>query len=252
MLKHFYKIIVIILINITPILPQAFGFGCFGFVGGFAGYTYQEYKPGYFDDQIKAFNSATANSTLQIIPQFGKAQGYRVGINFFRANFSKVFISLKGYYEMLSEKHNFTYQSSNEAINSELELDLKSWNVGLDFGIPISEMLSWKIVEGNIHFNSAKLNYKPNLANNTLDVKFNNDSPEIGYSIATGFVVSLIKNFASIEGTAGYRFFKIKQMTGDNGQMFSLVQDSNQIAESDFIKAGGFNASIQLNVGFPL
>ncbi len=252
MFKRFRIILFIFLLNTISILPQAFGFGCLGFVGGFAGFTYQEYQPGYFNDQIIAFNNAQANSTVHIIPEFGKAQGYRLGINFFRAKFSGVFVSLKGYYEMNSEKHSFSHQQSNQVVNSELEFDLKSWSIGLDFGIPISKMISWKIIEGDLHFHSAKLNYKPDLSNNIYDIKFNNDSPEIGYSVGTGFVVSIIENFASLEGTAGYRFFKIKQMTGNDGESFSLVQSNEQGTKNDFIKAGGFSAVIQLNVGFPL
>ncbi len=252
MFKLFHKIFLIFLLNTISILPQAFGFGCLGFVGGFAGYSYQEYQPGYFNDQIRAFNLAKVNNATQLIPEFGKAQGYRLGINFFRAKFSGVFVTMKGYYEMLSEHHSFTHQELNGVLNSELELNLKSWSVGLDFGIPISKMISWKIVEGNLHFHSAKLNYKPDLANNVLDLKYENGSPEIGYSIATGFVISIIENFASLEGTAGYRFFKIKQLSGNNGESFYLVQDNEQGTNNDFIKAGGFNAIIQLNVGFPL
>lgn len=252
MIKLSLKILFLTFIYSVSLLPQSFGFGCLGFVGGIAGYSYLEYQPGYLNDQINAFNTTTSNNTAQIIPQFGKSDGYRLGINFFRAKFSGVFVSLKGYYEMLSEQHSFSHLQSNQAINSELEFDLKSWSIGLDFGIPISKMISWKIVEGDIHFHSARLTYKPDLANGFYDIKFNNDSPEIGYSIGTGFVISLIQNFASLEGTAAYRFFKIKQMTGANGESFTLLQNSDQTSASDFIKAGGFNAIVQLNIGFPL
>ncbi len=252
MFKLFQKILLFILILCSPILPQAFGFGCFGFVGGYAGYSYQKYQPGFLNEQIRGFNTAMSDGTSQIIPEFGTAQGYRLGINFFRAKFSGTFFSLKGYYETLSEHNSFTYTVNQSNINSELNFDLKSWNVGFDFGIPITNLLSWKIIDGTIHFNSAKLSYKPNLEDNTRDIKYENNAPEIGYSLSTGFIFSVIENFVSVEGTAGYKFFKIKKMTTADGALFMLRPYNSRVIEPDFIKAGGFSAVIQLNVGFPL
>ncbi len=252
MIRLFQKIILILIVNFATLLPQSFGFGCFGFVGGYAGYGYQKYQPGSFDESIQAFNNSVSNGTVKIIPDFGNAYGYRLGINFFRAKFSKVFFSLKGYYELLSENHTYSYIKDGSNINSELDFSIKSWNVGFDFGIPITNLISWKIIDGTVHFNSARLSHKPNLQDNTLDIKFNNDSPELGYSIGTGFVFMIIENFASIEGTGGYSFFKINKMTNDDGSEFILISDNTKATNNDFIKAGGFYAVVQLNIGFPL
>jgi hypothetical protein len=253
MLIQFRKIFFLIIIFTYQILPQSFGFGCFGFVGGYAGYSYQKYEPGYLNEQIKGFNTALSEGADQIIPEFGTAQGYRLGINILRAKFSDTFFSVKGYYEALSENQSYSYSGSESLINSELNFSLKSWNVGVDFGIPISDLLSWKIIEGVVHFNSAKLIHKPNLDDNTKEIKYENDAPEIGYSISTGFIFSIAENFLSIEGTAGYKFFKINQMTTEDGSIFLLrPEDSRAIEEEDFIKAGGFSAVVQLNLGFPL
>ena len=247
-------LIFLILLGTKSLEAQSLGFGCFGFVGGYAGYSYQEYEPGSLNDAITYYNSAISNSSSQTIPEFRNASGYRFGINFFRAKFSGVLLSLKGYYEILSENKSFTYnQNSTTQLNSELDLDLKSWNVGLDFGIPITNLLSWKIVEGDLHFNTSKVTYKPNLNDNSSNTKFSNDSPELGYSISTGLIFTVIENFVCIEGTAGYKFFKIKRMTDGEGNNFQLQPyGSRETEDKDFIKAGGFNASVQLNVGFPL
>ena len=42
-------------------------------------------------------------------------------------------------------------------------------------------------------------------------------------------------------------------MTTEDGSEFLLrPEDSRAIEEADFIKAGGFSAVVQLNLGFPL
>ena len=255
MLKLNFKmfLILILLLGIKDTEAQSFGFGCFGFVGGYVGYGYQKYDSGSLNEAITFFNEQVSDGSSETIPEFGNAHGYRLGINFFRARFSGAFLSLKGYYEILSENRNFSYASGSESINSELDLDLKSWNVGIDFGIPITNDLSWKIVEGSLHFNTANSTFKPNLNDNSSDRKYSNDSPELGYSISTGFVFSVIDNFVSLEGTAGYKYFKIKQMTDSEGNNFYLHSyGSREFENSDFINGGGFSASVQLNVGFPL
>jgi hypothetical protein len=246
------KIFLVVILLSSHIQSQSFGFGCFGFVGGFGGYSYQQYKPGYLNDRIRGFNAAVSGGTNQIISEFGTAQGYRLGINFFRAKFSGTFFTLKGYYELLSEHQSYTYSGTETEINSELNFNIKSWNVGFDFGIPITNLLSWKIIDGTLHFNSAKLIHKPNLDDNTRETKYENDAPEIGYSISTGFIFSVVENILSIEGTAGYKFFKIKQMTTFDNQIFLLRPEDSRLIEDDFIKAGGFSAVVQLNLGFPL
>ena len=260
MLKLNFKIflLLVLLFGIRNTEAQSFGFGCFGFVGGYVGYGYQKYEPGSLNEAITFFNDQVSDGSSETIPEFGNAHGYRLGINFFRARFSGAFLSLKGYYEILSENRSFSYTSGSESINSELDLDLKSWNVGIDFGIPITNDLSWKIVEGSLHFNTITCTYKPDLNDNTSDRKYSNDSPELGYSISTGFVFSVIENFVSLEGTAGYKFFKIKQMTNSEGSNFYLRPlgarevENTDLINSDFINGGGFSASVQLNVGFPL
>ena len=253
MFKQFQKILLMVLIFTYQCLPQSFGFGCLGFVGGYAGYSYQKFQPGSLNEQINLFNNTLSDGSSQIIPEFGTAQGYRLGINFFRAKYNKTFYSFKGYYEDLSEVHGYTYSGVQSQISSELELNLKSWNLGVDFGIPITNYLSWKIIDGIVHFNSAKLTHKPNLDDNTKEIKYKNDAPEIGYSISTGFILSVIENFLSIEGTAGYKYFKINQMTSEDGMVFMLrPEDSRAIEEDDFINGGGFSAVLQLNIGFPL
>ena len=81
---------------------QTFGFGCLGFVGGYGGYSYQNYKPGTLNDYIDHFNLLYNDSLSAPLGKFGKADGYRFGLNFFRAKFKGFIITAKGFYQNLT------------------------------------------------------------------------------------------------------------------------------------------------------
>ena len=105
MLKKYQKIFFLILIFNYQILPQSFGFGCLGFVGGFGGFSYQQYKPDGLNRYVANFNSSFSEYIDQNMSDFGTATGYRVGINVFRAKFSGFFVTAKGFYQQLLEDH---------------------------------------------------------------------------------------------------------------------------------------------------
>lgn len=226
---------------------QSFGFGCLGLVGGFGGITYQQYQPGLLKDYINDFN----NLTTKKLDDFGKVDGYRFGVNLFRARFSGFFITAKGYYQHLKETHNAQRFSrvGNEEYNYELKL--KSFGVGLDLGIPIHGRLLWKILDGAVLINSTRFSETSNTVSGTKVIKFDNEKTEIGYSIGSGFVLDILKNYISIEGIVGYSFFQIRDMISEDKTKFENLI-SNPEDNKPFIKAGGLNASVQLNIGFPL
>lgn len=246
MLKNLVLTLLVIF-SFVKINAQSFGFGCLGFVGGYGGYSYQQYQPGLLNDFVRDFNLTASDK----IETFGKAEGYRFGLNFFRANFSGFFITAKGYYQQLDETHIGEKNNQNGEVSFDYLLRLKSWGVGLDVGIPVFSGLQWKILDGAILINSARFNETQNSTAGTSVQKFNNEKTEIGYSLGSGFVIDIIKNYISVEGIAGYSYFKIDKMTKDDGMLFKeffVLTDENE----PFIKSGGFNAVIQLNVGFPL
>lgn len=249
MLKIFSKISLLVLImsSSSIIHAQSFGFGCFGFVGGFGGYSYQTFKPGTLKYYGSELNTPIGLTTDPYFEEFNKASGFRVGLNFFRAKFSGVFLSTKGYYQVLTEKKNINVSGTYPDV--EYDLDLKSWGLGVDVGIPITTSLNWKILDGELMFNSARFKRTINQESSTSVERFNNDSPDIGYSIGTGFIVSIVEGYISLEGTAAYTIMKIEKMHDDFGNNF--LNNENRENE-DFIKSGGFSALIQLNIGFPL
>jgi len=251
MIKLVQKIFTLIILLSPSIFPQSFGFGCLGFVGGFGGYSYQEYKPDGLNRYVQNFNSINSEYIEGEMNEFGKATGYRVGINFFRAKFTSFFISAKGYYQQLNENHSAVVYQTAIGIDYGYDLKLKSWGVGVDLGIPITTFLSWKIVDGSALINSAAFTETINSSQGTAVNKFNNDKTEIGYSVGTGFIFDILKDYISIEGVASYSHFSTDKMKAEDGSGFLeyIDQDSSQ---RKFIDNGGFNAVVQLNLGFPL
>lgn len=251
MRTNFSKILLIVILGLglNQVNAQSIGFGCFGFVSGFGGYTYQSYTPGHLKDYGNELRQNQPGLlTDPYFDEFGELKGFRVGLNFFRAKFSGFFISTKGYYQFLSETKNIYVSSSYPDV--EYDLDLKTWGLGIDFGIPVTTFLNWKILDGELMFNSAGFKRTINEQGNTSVIRYNNDSPEIGYSIGTGFIVSLIDGYISLEGTAGYTILRIEKMQDDEGNIF--LSDAEFSTENNFINSGGFSAVVQVNVGFPL
>ncbi|NWF88093.1 MAG: hypothetical protein HXY50_01385 [Ignavibacteriaceae bacterium] len=144
------------------LLPQSFGFGCLGFPGGFGGYSYQKYKQTGLNDYIKVFNLNRKDSLSSPLDDFGQARGYRVGINFFRKKFSSVFITGKGFYQTLNEKHQAVEQLASGSISTTYEVKLTNWGVGVDLGIPIISILNWKIIDAALTYNRAKFSNSSN------------------------------------------------------------------------------------------
>src|SRR5512135_2302467 len=77
---------------------QTFGFGCLGFVGGYGGYSYQRFQAGSLNDYVNNINFTYEDSLSTLIDKFGKAKGYRLGLNFFRAKYKGFIITAKGFY----------------------------------------------------------------------------------------------------------------------------------------------------------
>ena len=232
----------------SQINSQTFGFGCLGFVGGYGGYTYQQYDAKGLNTFVQSFNESRPTGSKQM-DEFKYATGYRVGINFFRATFKNGFIlTAKGYYQSLGKKNKASEEINNGVNDYAYDLDLKNWGVGLDLGIDLFKGLSWKVIDGAVHFNNVKFTTTENFPGETIISTYKNDGNDLSYSVGTGIIVSIIQDYISIEGLAGYTNLKIKEVKNNLGT--SLLYPENDT--KNFIDSGGFTAVIQLNVGFPL
>ncbi|UCH64476.1 MAG: hypothetical protein JSW63_07515 [Ignavibacterium sp.] len=233
----------------AQVFSQTLGFGCLGFVGGYGGVVYQKYNAEGLNNFVKYFNEMKADNLSAPIEEFYGAVGYRVGINFFRATLeSGIIVSAKGYYQSLSRTREASETVADASTNYKYELDLKNWAIGFDVGYNFTSYLSWKIVDGTINFNNVNLTNTVNSPGNSDVTKYKSDSGVIGYTVGTGIIVSLVKDYVSLEGLAGYTHLQLEDIKTDDGISFM-----DQVPENgNFIEAGGFTAVLQLNVGFPL
>ena len=135
--------------------------------------------------------------------------------------------------------------------NYEFDLDLKNWAIGFDVGINLTAGISWKILDGAVHFNKVKLTNTVNNPGDTEIHKFISDDNVFGYSFGTGFIVYIVEDYISIEGLAGYTGLTIDKTKLEEGTSFPPEPYNNQ-ENINFIDSGGFTAVVQLNVGIPL
>jgi len=245
MLNHL-KIFFLLLSISSFVQAQTFGFGCLGFVGGYGGFTYQQYNAAGLNDYLEYFNQL--ENTIDPVDEFNSATGYRVGLNLFRATFENgIIVTAKGFYQYLSKKNKGTVGVGVNDDNYSMDLTFKNWSIGFDVGWQFTNVVSWKILDGSLNFNNATLTQTTDLPGETIVNKYKSDSGVIGYSVGTGIIVAIIKDYVSVEGLAGYTQIVIDNVYNDNGEPF-LGSNYNE----KFIDSGGFSAVIQLNVGFPL
>lgn len=253
-----YSLLIFILTAFTPCLKaQTFGFGCLGFFGGYGGYTYQSFKADGLNEFVIKFNETYSADLESQLQNYNNAWGYRVGINFFRANWQGGFIiTAKGYYQSLSRKRETVLTDATlGTINQSFELDLKNWAVGIDLGFALSNFLSWKIIDGAIHFNNISITSTADTPGGTEVTKYKSEPGFISYSVGTGVIISIIKDYISLESLAGYTFLRLEDLKTEDGR--KLLEDSPEgvdlpVVHGNLIQSGGFTAVVQLNVGFPL
>lgn len=244
-------IIMIVFLFQTYLYSQTFGFGCLGFSGGYAGFSYQEYKPDGLNDYVKIFNSNRKDSLSENLNSFGSANGFRVGLNLFRKKFSGVFITAKGFYQFQNEKHQAIEKLSNGNVSTSFEVKLINWGLGVDVGTPIISFLNWKIIDAALLYNQARFSNTQNFPGALTVVKNYKSNFKIGYSVGTGIIIEIFGEYITLEGSAAFSKITIDEMKMDDGTKLMKNENSTE-AMKNFISDGGFNAVIQLNVGFPL
>ena len=127
---------------------------------------------------------------------------------------------------------------------------MKNWALGIDFGYAITSFLSWKIIDGAVHFNNVSLTNTVNSTGETEVNIYKSKSGVLGYSVGTGLIISIVKDYISIEASAGYTGLTIEKLNPEEGRRF--LEDLPEINNTNFIESGGFTAVVQLNIGFPL
>ena len=243
---------VIIILSGVNMKAQSFGFGCLGLVGGYAGYSYQIYRPTGLNTYIQTFNLIRKDSLHGSMQNFGKSSGYRVGINFFRADLKGFILTAKGFYQSLGEENDASVISAAGTTNTSYDFNLKSWGIGFDLGTSLTHSLSWKVIDASLLFNSVQFTNTTNYPGAVTNVNsYKTDKQVLGYTVGTGFILAIIGHYVSLEGFVGYTYLKIDRVKQDDGT-YLTVNESSTADMKNFIDAGGFNTVVQLNIGFPL
>ena len=174
---------------------QSFGFGCLGFTGGYAGYSHQKYQPDGLNDYIKIFNLNRKDSLTENLHSFGSANGFRVGLNFFRKKFSGVFITAKGFYQFLNEKHQAVEKLSSGIVSTSNEVKMINWGLGIDLGTPIISFLNWKIIDAALLYNQARFSNTQNFPGALTVVNNYKSDYHFGYTIGTGIIIEILGEY---------------------------------------------------------
>lgn len=246
-MKYFQTITAaLLLIFGTSTFAQTCGFGCLGLSGFYGGYTYQNFEPTGLSNHLTDLAKQFAQTSEKI--DFSSGKGFRIGANIFRAQFDNYFLTAKGYYQFIKEEKSISFVNSSSINQFKSTLELNHWGLGLDFGIPISSVFNWKIIEGGIAFYTTELVNEYQLIDNSNEEdKYDQGDINVGYYIGTGVIVHIIEDFFSIEGTAAYNNVTIDDLIDVNGN-YLLGENSN----SAILNKGNFSATIQLNFGVPL
>jgi hypothetical protein len=208
----------------------------FGFSGFFAGYSQDEYV---FQQNPEVHPFITIPNQIN----FNKATGYRLGANFFRAQFGDLFISAKGYYQFLRQLN-----SNDGLIQENYQLKMNHWGVGIDIGIHLFWIFDWKMVEGNLTFFNSDFTQEEIVNKTSQGVNsFSTGKNNKGYFLGSGLILQIIPDYLSIEGTIGYNFINFDWIMNN-----STVNDPSLPPNSTITEKGGISTTLQLNVGFPL
>jgi len=243
-LGYYFLILFIILSFASVTQAQSFGFGCLGLSGFYGGYSQQEYTA----DGINLF--AQQNYSISSVDhdiKFQKGTGFRIGANVFRAKFSGVFLTLKGYFQFLKEEHEIVDILPEGVLKNKYQLSMNHWGLGVDFGFPLFSIIDLKLVEGGVTFYDTNFDYQTLLNDNQLtEQKFSPDKLQLGYYVGSGIIIHLIRDYISIEGTVAFSKVRIEKIESDDGSAISST-----ISQKRAIEKGGLIGTIQLNVGFP-
>ncbi|MDQ7815954.1 MAG: hypothetical protein RDU14_02940 [Melioribacteraceae bacterium] len=242
-IKIFFLAILFILpISISK--SQTFGFGCLGLSGFYAGFSQQQYNVGGINDYIK-INYYGPLPTSNV--EFKKGSGYRIGANIFRAKFDALFISAKGYYQFMKENLEQNQTEQNSFIRNKYQISMNHWGLAVDVGVPLFWIFDWKVVEGGITFHKTEFTHEVLRDEIQLsESKFEPEKNRVNYYIGSGLIIHIVPDYLSIEGTASYSFMKVDELNNQS----PLLVGPDKISNS--INKGGFMATIQLNIGFPL
>jgi hypothetical protein len=222
---------------------QSFGFGCLGLSGVFGGYSYQYYKADGLNKYINAQVDPIQNPNKKI--EYKKGEGFIVGANVLKAQFSSVFIGLKGFYQFSRETK--VLKPSGYTNYRSYELNFNYWGAGIDFGFPLGSFLSFKLLDAGVTYSDISFNISEKIGSQNIPVEtYKSEKPKIAYYVGSGLIFNLISNYISLELTARYHFSNYDNLV--NSHKKYLIDKNSDVK---IVSNSGIQATAQINIGIP-
>lgn len=217
-----------------------------------AGYGVQFFDPAGLNRYIDFYNAKYAVYLSKNMEKFGVAQGIVIGANLIQFQLDEFLIGLKLNFSQMKQKRSAkrTLIVGGD-VDEEYALTLTSFGLGITSSLVISKRFEAKFLDAILTWNSAKL------VNSYVDVYTTSEqvltSPrrKLGLLLGAGIVFYPLPPILALEATGGYSFITLGKMQFDNGELLAQSPDGGAAMEN-FIIAGGFFASLQLNVSLPL
>jgi hypothetical protein len=223
------------------IFSQTCGFGCLGLSGFYGGYSVEKYDAEGLNNFLNSFSPKdNLNFNMQ------KGEGLIVGMNIVRANYTDFFFTFKGYYQFYSETQEKPMNSDplKNIINAKFEMN--NWGFGLNFGIPLFSIFDWKVIEGNLSFYSPELTVQEKYDNYLVNEEiFSSDRVRMGFSLGSGLIIHVIRDYVSLEATGLYSFAEVDNLISEKTGIKIPAREEKLILQ------GGIIGIVQLNVGIP-
>ncbi|MCE1190459.1 MAG: hypothetical protein LWX56_15125 [Ignavibacteria bacterium] len=228
------------------------GFGCFGLVGGFAGYEVQYYSPDGLNKFVDAFNTQYHDSLLSPLAGFNALRGYRLGINFFRKDVAGILCTIKAYYSGFSEKNSTKIQHSDGTKSIfTAEVNMYAIGAGIDLGMPINDYINWKVIDASFYYYNFSFHDEINNVTGIIrEDDYVSKEDLFSYALGSGFIISLIKDYISLEGSVSYTNIPVNSIKKQNSSNKPLMP-TDATSYPNLIKGGGINLLIQLNLSIP-
>lgn len=230
------------------------GFGCLGLSGVYGGYSYQNYNPTGFNEYLNnaSYDFWDGYEKEDETPQFGSGSGFRVGANLFRAKFKSFFVTTKVFFQFLKEKGSIRGRLENgDNFKDGYDLNLNRLSIAFDFGMPLYKYFDVKILEAGVVIMKTELTNTMRVNDDVVyEYKYDRRPRNLDYYVGSGLIIHAIPDYISLEGTAAYNFFNVKEMEDEWGK--KLINSSTDKPVDNFIENGKFSYTVQINFGLPI
>lgn len=207
--------------------------------GIYGGYGLQQYDAKGLNLVIQESAGLSENFS-----DFETAWGWRLGANIIGFRQRDLLVTLKFYYQQVTEKQDADGTFQGEPANQELKLDVKNWNFGISLSYIINNHFDIRIFDLMLTFTNATFSSEITSTNAPPKQTWESPDTHTGFTANTGIVFYPLPPYISIEVIGGYSFFGVEKMedTETSGSFGNT---------SDFIDAGGLFAMAVLTVGIP-